>query len=174
VVQSYLRPQIKVSENDVKAKTQRLASGMGETEYLVSEIFLPVSNPDNEEEIRELGSKLIAEIQAGRAPFELVAAQFSKSASAQTGGSMGWVSKGELPKELDLVIASLEPGQISPPVRGLSGYHILSVKEQRTKTQENMPGEEDILNSIGLERLDRLQKRYLSDLQAAAFIERRL
>jgi len=174
VVKSSLRPQINVTETDINTEMTQLKSKIGKEEYLTSEIFLPVKSEENDEEMKNLAGKLIEEIKMRGAPFSMVAAQFSKSASAANGGEMGWVSAGELPKELDLVLRSLPEKQISPPIRGLSGYHILAVKEKRMKTEETMPEEDDILNAIGLERLDRLQKRHLSDLEASAFINRRI
>ena len=87
---------------------------------------------------------------------------------------MGWVSEEEIPKELALVLRTMEVGTISPPVRGLSGITILGLQDKRVKSEESLPSEEDTLNAIGLERLDRAQQRHLSDLKAAALIERRL
>lgn len=172
VIGKVLRPQIEVSENDINAKLERIKSNMGKTEYQVSEIFLPVNSGDEETKTQQLATKLIEEIKKG-ARFSVVAAQFSKAASAENGGSMGWVQEGDLPKELDVVIKSLSVGQISPPIRGLSGFYIMALQDKRLITQETLPSEDEVLNAIGLERLDRLQQRYLSDIRSAAFIDKR-
>lgn len=173
VVASYLRPQINVTETDINAKMDQMKQKIGKEEYLVSEIFLPIKSDEDEVEMKQLSMKLVEEIKMRGAPFGMVATQFSKSASAANGGQLGWISEGELPKELDLVLRTLDEKQISPPIRGLSGYHVLAIREKRMKTADTMPEEDVVLNAIGLERLDRLQKRHLSDLEAAAFIERR-
>ena len=173
VIGSILRPQIDVSENDVNAKMQRVKESMGKAEYLTSEIFLPVNTNEEEEKTKQLAQKLIEEIKAGRATFDTIAAQFSKSSGAAENGSLGWVQDGQLPKELDLVVSSLSEGQISPPVRGLSGFHILTVTQRRAVSGATIPTQDEILNSIGLERLERLQQRYLSDIKSAAFIDHR-
>ncbi|MEM8833596.1 MAG: peptidylprolyl isomerase [Pseudomonadota bacterium] len=174
VVQSVLRPRINVSENDIDARMDQMKKGMGSDEYFASEIFLPVQSDDDEEKMMDLAQKLSDEIQKGGARFSLVAAQFSKAQSAAQGGQMGWVSEEEIPKELALVLRTMEVGTISPPVRGLSGITILGLQDKRVKSEESLPSEEDTLNAIGLERLDRAQQRHLSDLKAAALIERRL
>ncbi len=173
VVTTILRPRVDVTENDISEKMNKLKENIGTTEYQVSEIFLPVPNSKEDKKIKELATKLIQEIKAGRAPFAVVAAQFSKSSSAVQGGSLGWVQAGELPKEQDIVVKSLSKGQISSPLKGLSGYHILTLNESRQISVETLPKEEDVLNAIGLQRLDRLQKRYLSDIRSASFIDRR-
>ncbi len=173
VVGSVLRPRIDVTENDVNARMERLKDNLGKTEYQVSEIFLPVQKTKDDAKVKDLGQKLIDEIKRGRAPFAVVAAQFSKSASAQQGGSLGWVQEGDLPKELDVVVKSLSEGQISPPIKGLSGYHVLTVTGARKISKETLPKDDDILNAIGLQRLDRLQKRHLADIRSTSFINRR-
>ncbi|MCI5060148.1 MAG: SurA N-terminal domain-containing protein [Alphaproteobacteria bacterium] len=175
VVTSVLRPEIDVSESDINARMERIRDDLGQTEYLAGEIFLPVGGEPgtSEAEIKALADKIIAEIKSGRAPFKVAAAQFSRSESAARGGDLGWIKAGDLPKELDRVVTSLSDGQISPPIKGLSGYYILTVSERRTADESTMPQPDDVLNTIGLERLTRLQKRYLEDLKSAAFIKYR-
>lgn len=173
VIASVLRPRIDVTENDINAKLGRLKENIGQNEYHVAEIFLPVEESSKDKKVKELGAKLIEEIKNKRAPFAVVAAQFSKSSTAQQGGSMGWVQEGDLPKELDIVVKSLSDGQISPPIKGISGYHILTLIEKRAVSEETLPSEDEILNAIGLRRLDRLQKRHLADVRSASFIDKR-
>lgn len=173
VIASVLRPRIDVTEKDVSTKMARVKDNIGQDEYHVAEIFLAVENQKLNKKMKDLADKLIGEIKKGRAPFPVVAAQFSKSSSAAQGGSMGWVQAGDLPKELDVVVKSLAQGQISPPIKGLSGYHILTLIEKRQISEETLPKEEDVLNAIGLQRLDRLQKRHLDDIRSVSFIDRR-
>ena len=80
---------------------------------------------------------------------------------------------GELPKELDVVVKSLSKEQVSPPIRGLSGFHILTLTDQRQVSTETLPKPDDVLNAIGLQRLERLQKRHLADLRSGSFIDKR-
>ena len=173
IIKNVLRPQIDVTETDVRARLDRMKENIGKMEYKAFEIFLPVTNSKEEKPTKDLANKLISEIRAGSAPFSLVAAQFSKSASGPQGGGLGWVQEGQLPQELNTVLKSLSLKQVSSPIRGLSGFHILMILNKRTVSEDTLPSEEDILNAIGLERLDRLQQRYLSDIRSSTFIDRR-
>jgi peptidyl-prolyl cis-trans isomerase SurA len=173
VITKVLRPQIDVTENDVNARLNRLKDNIGKTEYNVAEIFLPVTEASPDKETKELAQKLISELKSQRVEFQVVAAQFSKAPTGRQGGMMGWVQEGELPKELDIALQNLKVGQLSTPIRSLSGYYILALTGKREINAETLPSEEDVLNAIGLERLDRLQKRYLADIRSAAFIDRR-
>lgn len=174
VVQTKLRPQVVVTESDIDAHLERLSNNMGKPEYLVSEIFLPLDASQDELQVRQLAQKLVQEIRSGKAPFFKIAQQFSKSAGAPQGGDMGWIAQGQLQQELDIVLPQIASGQVSDPVRSASGYHILSVREQRLVAPENLPTRDQVMGLLGTQRLERIQRRYLLDLKSAAFIENRL
>ena len=142
-------------------------------EYQVSEIFIPVNRPDENQIAKEIGVQIVQDIKADRISFDVAARQYSKSVSSMQGGSIGWVQQGDLSKELDIVVRSLSQNQISPPIKTASGYYILTLNNQRLITHETLPTEDEILNEIGLERLDKIQKKYLADIRAASLIERR-
>jgi len=174
VLAEVLRPQINVTQTDIDARMDRLKENFGRSEYLVSEIFLPVDNSAEEASTRELAQRLLQEIKNNQAPFEVVAAQFSKAVGADKGGSLGWIQEGTLAEELDSKITSMSEGEISAPIRSLSGYHILYLRQKRTLTEENLPSRDDMANQIGFEKLNRLQARHLQDLKSESFIERRV
>ena len=174
VVKAVLRPRIDITETDIESKMDRIKGNIGKLEYNTSEIFLAVDDPEKENEVRQLAQKMVQEMKFDGTSFETMATQFSEAQSAENGGKIGWIQEGELSKELDLVLRNLSEGQISSPIRVPAGFHIIQVTQKRTATGETLPTEEDVLNSIGLERLDRLQQRYLADLKSVAFIDRRI
>lgn len=174
VVQSEMRPKVIITPNDVENVQERWENSIGSHEYRVAEIFLPVEDPQKETNTRQLAERLVSQINSGKAPFSKLAQQFSKSAGAAQGGDLGWVHEGQLAEELENAIKQMNEGTISSPIRSLSGYHILLLLKKRLITEENIPGSDRITSQIGLERLDRLQKRYFLDLKASAFIENRI
>jgi len=173
VVQTVLRPKVEVTDFDVDAALQRLEAQKGKTQYLVAEIYLPVDNTRKEADVSALAQRLTQEITQNHAPFPRVAAQFSAGAGAARGGDRGWVLEGQLPQELDTALASMNEGDLSRPIRTLSGYYILMVRKKNILTDETMPNRDTVFEKLGLEQLDRLQRGYLMDLRAAAFIDRR-
>lgn len=173
VVQQLLRPQVEVTDADVDNFLARLQGTKGKKEFLLAEIFLPVENPGEEGNAQQLANKLVDQIKTGKAPFFKLAQQFSKSAGSAQGGDMGWIQEGQLPPELEQRLAGVEKSQITGAIRSMTGYHILFLRDLRTITDETMPAREEVVTKIGTERLDRLQRRHLLDLKAAAFIENR-
>ena len=174
VVQTELRPRITITDNEVDAVLSRLQASVGKTEYLVSEIFLPVEKPGDEADVRKLADRLTSQILEGRVPFQRVAIQFSQSAGASKGGDMGWIQEGQLPDMLDKALARMSEGDLSVPVRSLSGIHILYLRGKRTISEASFPSPDQLMQQLGNERLDRMQRRYLMDLKTQAFIENRV
>lgn len=174
VIQTKLKPKVIVSDNDIDARMEQIASGKGKSEYLVSEIFLPVDHPKNEAAARQLAGELLQEIRSGKAPFAKIAAQFSKAAGSTQGGDLGWIQQGQLPRELDNALETLQAGNVSNPIRSLSGFHLVQLRDKRVISDETVPTREQLMSAIGLERLQRLQQRHLLDLKSAAFIDNRL
>jgi peptidyl-prolyl cis-trans isomerase SurA len=174
VIQKVMRPQITVTDGDIDEYLGRLVANKGKEEYLLAEIFLPVETPDQDVPMQQLAAKLANEMRTGKAPFQKVAQQFSKGAGAAQGGDLGWMQQGQLPQELEAPLPALKPGEITNPLRSISGYHLLMLRDKRLLSDENMPSRDEVLSAIGVQRLDRMQRRYLLDLKSSAFIENRV
>ncbi len=130
VMQRRIRQEVVVGDEEIDAVMQRIKANIGKPEYLVAEIFLAVDSPDQEDEVRRTADRLVEEVRRG-GNFAALARQFSQSAGAAAGGDMGWVRSGELNPEMDKVLGTMRPGQMSAPVRTATGYHILLVRDQR-------------------------------------------
>lgn len=173
-VKDVLRSRVDVSETDVDVRLERMKSKVGQTEYLVSQIFLPLDNPKRNAEVEQFAGRMAKELQAKKAPFGPVAAQFSKAAGAEKGGSLGWIQEGQLGDDLDKVLVTLQEGQITDPIKTQAGLYLLYLQKKRTLTEDAIPPRDEVTNQIGFERLDRVQQRTLLDLKSAAFIDRRV
>ncbi len=145
LVQRRIRPTIQIGDDEINAYAERIRANAGKPEYLVSEIFLAVDDQTNEAEVARLAERLVDQIGQG-ASFPAVAQQFSQSAGAATGGDLGWVQQGQLDQAVDETLRQLQPGQFSRPIRGIGGYHIIWVRDQRTVAASD-PGNIEV--SIG-------------------------
>lgn len=67
--------------------------------------------------------------------FELMAQGYSQDPySSQRGGDIGWYKRGQLLKEFENVVFSLDTGQISAPLMVGGGFHIFKCAEKEVKT----------------------------------------
>lgn len=131
VVMRRIRPRIDIGDDEIDAAIEKMRANAGRQEYLVSEIFLPVDKPDEDEQVRTFASDLVEKLKSGTT-FPALARQFSQSASAATGGDIGWIQSGAMDAEVDKVLQNLNQGEIGGPVLASGGYHILGVRDKRT------------------------------------------
>lgn len=61
--------------------------------------------------------------------FVELSRRVSRAPNAADGGGLGFLTQGGLSEHLDEVIFALDPGEISEPVEGPSGYHLFQVLE---------------------------------------------
>jgi peptidyl-prolyl cis-trans isomerase SurA len=130
VMQKNYQDQMAISDDDVAIAKARMERNQGKTEYYLSEILLFVNTPQQEEEVRKNAMTLYDQLVKG-ARFESVARQFSQSATAASGGTIGWVVVDQLPVDVQKVITRLDKGAITQPMRTQMGYKIYKINDQR-------------------------------------------
>ncbi len=119
-----------ISDDEIDEELARLEADIGKPEFLISEIYLPVAAAPDEVEIQRLAQELVTQIDGGSA-FGAVARQFSRGATANEGGRVGWIKADQLADELARVVDTLEPGARSDPIRTLGGYYIIRLHNKR-------------------------------------------
>ena len=129
-----------ITDEEVDDAMKRLKEHANDPQSRVAEIFLPVDNPGQDQEVRNLAEKLIDQMKQG-ARFSAVAQQFSQSATAAVGGDMGWLRTDQLPPELASAVGPLKAGELSAPIRTNSGYYVLLVIERRNGNTGSGPPE---------------------------------
>ena len=134
IVRRRLIKQVNVSNEEIEDEIRRLKSIQHLPKYKVSEIFLSVDNPDQEDQVLDVARRLLSQLDAG-AKFNLIAREFSQSSSAATGGNLGTVSKGQLDPKLEIALDALTIGGLAGPLRTLSGFYILKLHERISPTK---------------------------------------
>ncbi|GIL39454.1 peptidylprolyl isomerase [Roseiterribacter gracilis] len=94
----------------------------------------------------------------------------------------------DLPPQVQQAVASVPEGRLSTPLQTPAGIALLMVCKRISGTPENvqqtvvqtapktpqMPSKDQVLNQIGLQRLELQARRYLRDLRAQAFVDVRV
>jgi len=82
-------------------------------------------------EAQHRADDLLKQLKGG-AKFEDVAKKYSEDpGSANVGGSLGWIGKGQMTQEFEKAAFSLPKGQTSDVVKSLDGFHILRVDDKQ-------------------------------------------
>ena len=129
-VQDQYSDRVNISQAQVDAEVQRYADGANRPHFLVNEIFLPVSNPEQDAKVLADAQNVEKQLQAG-AQFQAVAHQFSQNPAAAQGGAIGWVHEGQLAPELNGALVKMRPGEVTSPIRSAGGYYILDLQARQ-------------------------------------------
>lgn len=79
------------------------------------------------------------QLQKNIADFSTLAKEHSgDQGSATAGGDLGWINPGTMVPAFELALQSLQPGQLSKPIKTRFGWHLIEVLERR-----NHDGTED-------------------------------
>jgi peptidyl-prolyl cis-trans isomerase SurA len=122
--------KVTITDADVAEQQKLAAQQVGQTEYRLGEIFIPVDDPANSADAQHFAETVITELHAG-APFPMVAAQFSQTQTALQGGELGWEQVNQLDPAVAAIVSQMPPGAISNPVRVPGGFSIVTLQAKR-------------------------------------------
>ena len=107
--------------------------------------------------------------------FELYAAQFSQSASAPSGGKLGWVAPGQLPEPLDRAVRRLKEGQVSNAIPYRADFYIFRLDKiyNPKRDKQEMPSEDEVRTFIENRKAEEMANKYIRDLLNRAVVERK-
>lgn len=126
--QSYVQSRVTVSENEV----EQMMSSQKNAGPEVSLGNLLVSLPESPSATQvETAKKKIDGIRdlivTGKMTFKAAAIRYSDAQNALDGGDIGWRSYDSIPSQFASMINAMKPGDVSEPVRGPSGYQLITV-----------------------------------------------
>ncbi len=110
----------------------------GDMEYKLAQILLAFpanAGPGAITATLKQAQKLESKLQSG-GNFSSLAVAKSAGPNALKGGTIGWRKGADLPTIFAAVVPRLKPGEISAPIEGPSGYHIiklLAVRKPRSR-----------------------------------------
>jgi len=171
VVNERVRSRVNVTEEEVRARYEERARGEGNDLRLhVSYLVVPLGEAASAIQVAAKRQEAI-QLRTTLTPdnFEALALEFG-------GGDLGWLTKGDLPEELERAILPLSAGEISEPVRGSKGFHIFFLKERQVGT--DFPSFDEMKQELFREMLDaamiRQEKIFLEEIRRKAVINRML
>jgi peptidylprolyl isomerase len=136
LVESYLAEVGKVPDNyPSDEEVQKVYAAEKESlqlprRYRVSQIF--IADDGDKEATRKRAQEIADTLKDEPGEFAALAKRNSNdTASAARGGDLGWLAEAEITPEIRTAVAGLSKGEISAPVAGRSGFHILLLQDRR-------------------------------------------
>lgn len=129
--------RVNVSDREIDnyLQNQQNQGAEGGNEYRISHILISTPEGATPEQIaaaEEKAGKTLAELRAG-ADFHQTAAAVSDGQQALEGGDVGWRAAGQAPSLFAEALRSMQIGDVSEPIRGPNGFHIIKLTDARTQ-----------------------------------------
>ena len=129
---------LKISEfeidNFIELQKERAA-----TQYNISHIFIEFIQDNETVNIEKANLKLVKVIdELKKNMFDAVAIKFSDGPLAKSGGLMGWKVADDLPDIFLEPIKSMKIGEVSAPINGGSGFHLLKLNDMKEFEMESV------------------------------------
>jgi len=110
-------------------------------------------------------AKLAAQARAEGADFAALATAHSDDVGSKAaGGDLGWIGKDMMPGPFSEALFSMQPGEVSDPVRSDFGWHVISLREVDAGAQESF---EDVRESLARTQADADRERAFNEKSSA-------
>ena len=121
-------------------------------------------------ESRQLADDVGRMLSSGN-DFREVAKNYTEGPNRETGGDLGYITKGQLLKEIDDVVFSMAIGEVSKVIESPMGYHICMVYD---KKEEKITPLEEVRDKVHLSvyraRVEKKFEDWLDKLKSNAYI----
>jgi peptidyl-prolyl cis-trans isomerase D len=120
-------------------------------------------------EAQHRAEDLLKQVKGG-AKFEDVAKKYSEDpGSANVGGSLGWIGKGQMPPEFEKAANGLAKGQISDVVKSTDGFHIIRLDDKQDAHTKPLDEVKDQIEpNLKHQKAQQLAQKKAEDLLAQA------
>ncbi len=179
VLQLRVRGRINVTESDLQeAYRHFVRESAGAAAIRAAHIYLaipPDATPEQLAAVTRRADEASRRARAGE-DFATLVTQLSEDEATQaSGGDLGEIQPGALPEALEHALVQLENGEVSQPVRGPNGFHVLRVTSRRAVTPPPFDEVRDRLYAALLNReMQRHQEIYLRELRRGAALDIRM
>jgi peptidyl-prolyl cis-trans isomerase SurA len=130
--------RINVSPRELEQFMARQQSAPDQnSEYNLSHILIsvPVAAAPEQLSAREQRAREVYDKAVAGADFAQLAVTYSESSTNIEGGALGWRKGAQLPSIASEQIARMKAGEVTPPIRTPSGFHLFRLNEIRGAQQ---------------------------------------
>jgi peptidyl-prolyl cis-trans isomerase D len=162
-----LRAEVKVSDQELQQYySQHLADYRVPDRVHLQRILFKTAGKTADEvaALNQKAQDALAQIKSGKS-FAEMAKQDSEDPSASNGGDAGWIQRGQMEPQLESVVFSLAPGQMSGVIKTDYGLEIVKALEKQTAHLQSFDEvKEPIRAALEKQKLATVQQNFSNDL----------
>jgi peptidyl-prolyl cis-trans isomerase D len=163
-----VKAEVQVTDEDLKRYyNQHLSDYRVPDRVKVEHILFKTTGktPQEVTTLERAAKDVLAQIKAG-GNFEDLARQHSEDTSAQQGGLIGWIVRGQTVKAFEDTAFTLAPGKVSDLVKTEYGIHILKVLDKQMGHLQTLDEvKEDIRQALARQKLEDAQRELAGRLE---------
>lgn len=129
VVERKLRRSVQISQDEVARAQVAQAAAPGVNELRIAAISIPIHSPDEEPKAAGLAEELTTKLNSG-SDFLTLAQELAGTGKANLNPPV-WVPEESLQPGMQQALRTLQPGQITQPLRSQGSYQIISLLDRR-------------------------------------------
>lgn len=174
-----VRPRVTITDDDVKAKYDEMSRRSAAiSKVRLSHVLIALPQKPTEQQLSAAKDKAAMVVNKARSgsKFSELAEKFSDDERTKPiGGDLGWIERGSIDTEWEVVVFSMSKGETRGPISGPSGLHVFHVTDVEQTAQKKFDEvKEKIRNDLYRREMDRQTKLWLDELRKKAHIEKKL
>lgn len=141
-----VRSEVKLDDEEIYRAQQRMAAGKKIKELQIASIIVPMMKGLSEEDVIGIARDIRSQLKNGADAGVLIKAYADRM--PLDFGPMTWVARDQINPDIAQALENVKVGDISEPVRTPSGYQILRLLDERTRTSRPEANAEVALKQI--------------------------
>ena len=174
-----VRPRVTVTDDDVRARYDAMSRRSAAVKRIkLRHILVALPEKPTETQIGEAKRKatdLMDKVRAGADFARLAADQSDDDQTKFSGGELGWIERGSIDTEWEVIVFAMNKGEVRGPITGPRGLHVFQVTEvERNQQKPFAQMKEQLRNEIFRKEMERQTKLWLEELREKAHIQMKL
>ncbi|HTA19537.1 MAG TPA: peptidylprolyl isomerase [Polyangia bacterium] len=167
--------RVSISDEEVKGYYERHMKDGGNVQVRASHIFVAIPDGADAATVAEkqAWAKKLLERAKGGEDFAKLAKQYSDDAATRgDGGDLGMFGKDMLPKAIEEIVFSMQPGELAGPVRADRGFHVIKLVSRKVGDAKPLAEvQDDIRIQLRQKEMEKQTKSYLTELRKKTLVD---
>ncbi|MFO7838859.1 MAG: peptidylprolyl isomerase [Desulfosalsimonadaceae bacterium] len=175
LIEEEIASKIDITDEDLKSYYDNNSKEFENPKQVKARHILIETGKEADEKEKQAARKKIEKIQKrleGGEKFSELAKEKSDCQSSESGGELGFFSKGQMVPPFEKAAFSTEPGSVSDIVETRFGYHLIKVEDKKAASKESFDDvKDDIKEQMRQQKIQEKLPGYVENLKEKADIE---